>query len=428
MASPTLTTLFTFDGINGAFPFAGLIADATGDLFGTTSSGGTVDDGGTVFEIPKTATGFGSLTTLVIFNGNGSGPEAGLIADDVGDLFGTTVFGSTDDEGTVFEIPKTATGFGSLTTLVSFNGSNGSGPEAGLIADDVGDLFGTTAVGGTNDVGGTVFEVPKTATGFGSLTTLVSFNGSNGSHPEAGLIADATGDLFGTTSGAGSTNDEGTVFEIPKTATGFGSVTTLVSFNGSNGSHPEAGLIADATGDLFGTTSGDGLTDGTDGTVFELTNTGFAPITPATLEHPVFRFFDNRDGGHFFTTSAAERDQVLATRKDMTFEGVGYNAVDNRDPSAAAVYRFFDTQDGGHFFTTSATERDQVLATRPDMKFEGIGYDEHATQQAGDTAVYRFFETTSGGHFFTSSAVERDQVQATRPDMHFEGTAFFAPT
>ena len=78
---------------------------------------------------------------------------------------------------------------------------------------------------------------------------------------------------------------------------------------------------------------------------------GTIQITTATLGLPVFRFFDTHDGGHFFTTSTAERDQVLAARKDMNFEGVGYNAVDpaSADPNAAPVFRFFDTHDGGHF-------------------------------------------------------------------------------
>jgi hypothetical protein len=144
----------------------------------------------------------------------------------------------------------------------------------------------------------------------------------------------------------------------------------------------------------------------------------------------VFRFFDTHDGGHFFTTSTTERDQVLTTRSDMKFEGIGYKAIDPAapDPDATPVYRFFDTHDGGHFFTTSTVERDQVLQTRPDLKFEGAGYSEHASQISGDVPVYRFFETTSGGHFFTASATERDTVSATRADMKFEGVAFYAPT
>jgi predicted Zn-dependent protease len=154
------------------------------------------------------------------------------------------------------------------------------------------------------------------------------------------------------------------------------------------------------------------------------------PITRNTLGPlPVFRFFDTHDGGHFFTTSMTECENVLATRMDMNFEGVGCNSVNpvSNDPNAAPVYRFFDTHDGGHFFTTSTAERDQVQMTRADMHFEGVGYSEHTSQQAGDAPVYRFFETTSGGHFFTASAAERDAVQATRSDMRFEGIAFFAP-
>ena len=276
------TTLVTFSGANGANPEDGLIKDAAGDLFGTTFSGGA-NSVGTVFEIPKTATGFGAPTTLVTFNGAGNGatPIAGLIADAAGDLFGTTEVGGANNDGTVFEIPKTgtgSTGFGAPTTLVTFTGTgNGSAPFAGLIADAAGDLFGTTRSGGANS-DGTVFEIPKTgtgSTGFGAPTTLVTFTGTgNGAAPFAGLIADAAGDLFGTTR-SGGTNGDGTVFEIPKTATGFGALINLVNFDGAgNGSNPSvAGLIADAAGDLFGTTSSGG-TNG-DGTVFELTNTGF---------------------------------------------------------------------------------------------------------------------------------------------------------
>jgi uncharacterized repeat protein (TIGR03803 family) len=271
MALPALATLVTFNGTgNGSSPAGGLIADAAGDLFGTTFSGGTNGDG-TVFGIPKTATGFGAPTTLVTFSGaNGAKPGDGLIKDAAGDLFGTTEAGGANSVGTVFEIPKTATGFGAPTTLVTFNGAgNGATPIAGLIADAAGDLFGTTEVGGANNKG-TVFEIPKTATGFGAPTTLVTFSGANGATPVAGLIADAAGDLFGTTE-VGGANSVGTVFEIPKTAIGFGALTTLVNFTGT-GSAPLGGLIADAAGDLFGTTEAGGANS--DGTVFEIPKTG----------------------------------------------------------------------------------------------------------------------------------------------------------
>ena len=115
-----------------------------------------------------------------------------------------------------------------------------------------GDLFGTTSAGGAYG-DGTVFEIAKTPTGYASTpTTLVSFNSSNGS--EGSLIADANGDLFGTTEEGGAYGD-GAVFEIAKTPAGYASTpTTLVSFNDSDGLEPYGGLIADASGDLFGTT------------------------------------------------------------------------------------------------------------------------------------------------------------------------------
>ena len=267
-------------GNNGAYLKGNLVADAAGDLFGTTSGWGP-GGSGTVFEIAKTATGYATPATLVSFNGtNGATPVAGLITDSAGDLFGTTSSGGTGNYGTVFEIAKTATGYASTpTTLVNFNYANGAGinPLAGLIRDAAGDLFGTTSgggrIGGVNDDYGTVFEIANTATGYASTpTTLLNFNGADGSDPVGGLIMDAAGDLFGTTARGGA--NYGTVFEIAKTATGYASTpTTLATFNVNNGNAPEVSLVANAAGDLFGTTTGGGT--GSYGTVFKITNSGF---------------------------------------------------------------------------------------------------------------------------------------------------------
>jgi hypothetical protein len=124
-----------------------------------------------------------------------------------------------------------------------------------------------------------VFEIVKTRHGYASApTTLVSFTGANGGRPYGGLIVDAAGDLFSTASGGGADGD-GTVFEIAKTEHGYASApTTLISFTGADGEGPSGSLIADAAGDLFGTTY-EGGADG-DGTEFEITHSGFA--TPAT--------------------------------------------------------------------------------------------------------------------------------------------------
>ena len=326
--SPTLTTLYYFSGTDGSDPDGGVIVDAAGDLFGTTANGGANGDG-TVFELVNGRPGFpplnpdGSpaqpdhtLQTLIEFNGgNGDLSESGLTADAAGDLFGTTQYGGATlgnggTGGTVFEITKTGAGFD-----FGFNGTNGANPwDAPLIADAAGDLFGTsgytvyeiakTAGGGYNpptalttdglagttrssllldtagdlfgttyDGGangdGTAFELVKMGTGYDSTpTTLVSFNGTNGSNPYGGLIADAAGNLFGETS-TGGTYGDGTVFAIAKTSSGYASTpTTIVSFNGTDGKSPIGGLIADAAGDLFGVTEYGGASG--EGTVFEI--------------------------------------------------------------------------------------------------------------------------------------------------------------
>jgi uncharacterized repeat protein (TIGR03803 family) len=259
----------------GAHPAGNLIADANGDLFGTTTQGGA-NGAGTVFEIVKTGTSYASTpTVLATFTGaNGADPQSGLTADANGDLFGTTYSGGANNLGTVFEIVKTGATYASTpTTLLSFSGGNGANPYAGLIADANGDLFGTTKIGGANNLG-TVFEIVKTGTTYASTpTTLLSFNGTNGANPYASLTADANGNLYGTTY-SGGTNNLGTVFEIVKTGTTYASTPiTVINFTGANGSHPEGNLIADAAGNLFGTT----LAGGTNGgTVFEITNSGFA--------------------------------------------------------------------------------------------------------------------------------------------------------
>jgi uncharacterized repeat protein (TIGR03803 family) len=282
-----LATLATFaGGTAGSVPTSDLVIDSAGDLFGTTSGGGS-GGYGTVFEIKRTSTGDSTVTLANFSSTNGASPMAGLFMDSAGNLFGTTEGGGSNNYGTVFEIAKSATsssGYAALSTLVNFSYANGAGiyPYGSLIEDSAGDLFGTTeeggVVNGVNDNSGTVFEIKKTATGGyqTTATTLVSFNGPDGTGPIGGLIADAAGDLFGTTSGGGS--NYGTVFEIAKTATGYATTpTTVAQFTNtagsSPGSKPDASLTVNAAGDLFSTTQFGGTSG--DGTVFEITNSGY---------------------------------------------------------------------------------------------------------------------------------------------------------
>ncbi len=252
----TLTTIASFSGTNGQGPVAGLILDSQGNLYGTTQNGGA-NHNGTVFEI---ANGSNSISTIASFNGtNGALPDGGLILDSQGNLYGTTYGGGAGGNGTVFEI---ANGSNSISTIASFNGTNGQGLLAGLIMDSQGNLYGTTVSGGA-DHNGTVFEIVN---GSNSISTIASFNFGNGALPYGGLILDSQGNLYGTTYGGGP-NNYGTVFEI---ANGSNSISTIASFNGTNGKNPYAGLITDSQGNLYGTTFGGGA--GGNGTVFEIAN------------------------------------------------------------------------------------------------------------------------------------------------------------
>ena len=160
------------------------------------------------------------------------------------------------------------------------------------------------------------------------------------------------------------------------------------------------------------------------------TGTGSQPgnSTP-TVSTSVYRFFDSHTGTQFLTSNESERDNVLATRPDLISEGVGLQAVvpASGDTNATPIYRFFDTIYGTHFYTSNGSERDTIVATRPDLTYEGIGFYEYTTPQPSSAAVYRFFESTNGTHFYTSSADERAGILATRTDLVPEGIAFYAP-
>lgn len=256
----SLTALISFNGTNGFYPTTGLVADTAGNLFGTTDLGGVVN-AGTVFKIEA---GTNVLTTLTSFDGTNLSIPSALLIDIHGNLYGTSEFGGANGNGTVFEI---AAGTNVLTIIASFDGTNGDRPR-GLVVDDIGNLYGITGLGGTNDKG-TVFKI---AAGTNVLTTLVSFDGTNGASPLGDLIVDAQGNLFGTTVAGGAIN-AGTVFKVEA---GTNVLTTLVSFDGTNGALPVGGLVADAAGNLFGTTYQGGLYY--EGTVFQLSDTGFIVV------------------------------------------------------------------------------------------------------------------------------------------------------
>jgi uncharacterized repeat protein (TIGR03803 family) len=225
----------------------------------------------------------GSETILHSFSGfpsDGAYPQAGLIADASGNFYSTTSSGGASNGGTVFEVTPS----GSETILHSFSGlpSDGAYPQAGLIADASGNLYGTTSHGGENG-NGTVFKLMN-QDGTWTETVLYSFGSSSadGQVPYAGLIADASGNLYGTTFNGGDSTNRchgaacGTVFKV----TPSGTETVLYSFTGSDGENPFGGLIAGTFGGLYGTTYQGGAYG--DGTVFKLTGAGYV-VVPFTI-------------------------------------------------------------------------------------------------------------------------------------------------
>jgi uncharacterized repeat protein (TIGR03803 family) len=246
--SSTITTLASFDGTNGWAPEAGLLIDSSGNLYGTTTAGGAAGYG-TIFELAHNSS---TITPLASFNGTNDEYPSGLVMDGNGNLYGTTKLGGASDNGTIFEL---AHGSSTITTLASFDITNGESPS-GPVMDSSGNLYGTTYLGGSS-AEGTVFELPSHST---TITTLASFNGTDSGLPEAGVIMDSVGDLFGT---AQSTNSY-VVFEL---ARGSSTITTLASFNGTNDDYP-SGLVMDSNDDIYGTTALGGTSDA--GTIFEL--------------------------------------------------------------------------------------------------------------------------------------------------------------
>jgi uncharacterized repeat protein (TIGR03803 family) len=276
------STLYTFTGPpgDGGNPWSSLVADKTGNLYGTTFLGGSTDacrgnaaiGCGTVFKV----TPDGSETVLHAFTGQPDGalPLAGLVADRNGNLYGTTMRGGAFNKGAVFEVASN----GAESMLYSFDGRHGENPEARLIIDGEGNLYGTTAYGGDKKCPdrversgcGVVFRIAPD----GTEKVLHAFaNGVEGNEPLGGLVMDASGNLYGMTQLGGL--GYGNVFEI---APG-GTETVLHTFQGiPDGARPAGELIMDRAGNLYGTTAFGGSACGHSvfgcGTVFKLEPNG----------------------------------------------------------------------------------------------------------------------------------------------------------
>jgi uncharacterized repeat protein (TIGR03803 family) len=268
---------FDSDGRDGTNPYAGLLIDAAGNLYGTTYFGGNSTECGkfgcgTVYELTPGANGVWTEKILIDFDYSaGFYPVAALTPDGSGNLYGTTTQGGKGSNGKVFELTPTTTGGWSESILhnFAFGTTDGADPEAGVTFDSSGNLFGTTFLGGTGGYG-ILYELTPSEDGTWSETIIHNFPGnlSDAAQPGPGkLVFDSVGNLYGA-SGTGGAMFEGTVFEFTPSGTGDWTERILYSFaSGSAGIYPSASVIFNPAGNLYGTTGADG---GDDKSVYEL--------------------------------------------------------------------------------------------------------------------------------------------------------------
>jgi uncharacterized repeat protein (TIGR03803 family) len=315
--------LYSFTGgADGAYPVAGLIMDAGGNLYGTTAYGGA-NGGGVVYKIDPT----GYETVLYSFTGGADGlyPNAGVVQDSAGNLYGTTVYGGAAGRGTVYKLDPTD----HETVLYNFTGkSDGAYPFAGVISDSVGNLYGATGSAGPAGAGA-LFKLDTTG-----HETVYGFPGSDGGFPWGAPIQDVAGNLYGTTVGGGAAG-VGVVFKVDPT----GHETVLYTFTGgADGANPYAGLIMDAGGNLYGTTVAGGSSGA--GVVYKIDTTGHESV--------LYSFTGGADGANPYG--------VLAMDSAANFYGTtasggaaGKGTAYKLDPMGheTVLYSFTGGADGG---------------------------------------------------------------------------------
>ena len=227
----------------GVNPYAGLIFDTAGNLFGTTLLGGRYHDG-SVFELTPGANGKWNKTSPHTFDcTDGAYPYAGLISDAAGNLYGTTEGGGRRNFGNVFALTPSADGKWTKTLLHTFTGKDGAQPFSTLIFDSAGNLYGTT-YGGGSYLGGVVFKLAPGANGKWTETVLYSFH-DDGESPTSGLIFDSAGNLYGAA--AYGALGYGSIFQLTSQADGTWKETMLHAFDRKDGMWPYASSRGEGT-------------------------------------------------------------------------------------------------------------------------------------------------------------------------------------
>jgi uncharacterized repeat protein (TIGR03803 family) len=278
----TETVLHSFGGTgDGIFPYAQMIFDSAGNLYGTTAYGGAHGTGeaggGTVFELSPQTGGGWSEEVLHSFASGRDGVQVagGVVLDAAGNLYGATFVGGTHNDGIIYELSPQIGGSWTEDILHNFAGGNGDGrlPEAGVTLDAAGNVYGTTSTGGPYERG-MAFKLAPLGGGVWTFTGLHVFgNNLDGASPEGEVVLDASGNVYGTTYDGGANCESfggcGTFYELSSVGTGW-SETKTYSFGASDrdATFPQAGLIIDSLGNFYGTSNGGG--EEGNGTVFEV--------------------------------------------------------------------------------------------------------------------------------------------------------------
>ena len=353
-AQETVLWSFQQNHVDGTSPNGGLVMDSEGNLYGATSTGGA-NDYGIIFELsPKSG---GGWTEKIIYDpqpetGQVAGP-GGLVFDTKGNLYGV---GGTG----IFELSPAAGGTWTYQPIYTPSGlTNPSGLNGGLIIDAAGNLYGTSSGGGTYESYGTVFELSPKSGGGWTETILHSFNDNNvdGWHPLAGLLLDSKGNLYGTTNNGGA-HDLGSVYELTPGAGGVWTEKILSSFGGTyNGYYPTGTLIFDEVGNLYATTSSGGTSNTDDfGTVFEL-----SPQANGTWTEQILHGFAENatDAGNPFAGLLFDAKKVNLFGSTLHGGPYYYQVAANTD---GAIFELLPQASGGwaeqvlHFFGATATD------------------------------------------------------------------------
>lgn len=361
-SGPVFQSLQLLKGIaNGGQPWAPPISDASGNFYGTTSLGGSGACGdakwttgcGAVYKLSPPANG-GAWTETLIYQfqnlEDGYDPESTLVFDKAGNLYGTAQLGGNGlyHCGTVFKLSPPSSGSGAWTesTLYSFNcDSNGGHPEAGVVFDKVGNLYGTTVLGGTCTVSGgcgVVFQLSPPSSGAGSWTDTVLYSfqaGTDGNLPGSALVIDGRGNLYGTTAAGGSQNCGydvgcGTVFELSPPASSGGPWTESILYaftsQANDGYLPRSAVVFGKSGGLYGVTEGGGANYG--GTVFQLMPP--ASSGGAWTETILFGFGADDGESPFGTPAVTDNGTIVGTTQFGGTNDVG-TAFQLAPPTAA---------------------------------------------------------------------------------------------